>query len=357
MSKATRRYAAAALAAAAYLALLPDTANAADEPDVRIGDARVTESSGLAPSRRHPHTVWTTNDSGDRGVIYAVDLRSGKVTGAHTYSDKAPRDVEAMGLAPDGRLLVADIGDNSAQRSWIRVWSLPEPALGTTSAPGTRYTFAYPDGAHDAETLLVHPRTGRLCVVTKGLPGAVYAAPAKLAATQPNRLTRVGAAPVLVTDGVFLADGSRVALRDYGQVHLVDAETWQVTASAALPAAPQGESITVDGSGLLVGSEGAGSGLWRVPVPTASPTSTAQASTSPTSAASGMSSSTADPTASGAASATSSAAWAPQTDAVAQDMGMDTSADWTPVAIAAGGIVCLALAIWGMGRARRRDDD
>ncbi|MCE1178824.1 MAG: hypothetical protein LWW86_07295 [Micrococcales bacterium] len=351
MSPTTRRYAAAALAAAAYLALLPGTAHAAAEPDVRIGDPRVSESSGLAPSRRHPHTVWTTNDSGDRGVIYAVDVRTGKVTGAHTYAAKAPRDVEAMGMGPDGRLLVADIGDNSAQRSWIRVWSVAEPALGTTAAEGIRYTFAYPDGAHDAETLLVHPRSGRVYVVTKGVPGAVYAAPAKLSATQPNPLSRVAAAPVLVTDGVFLADGARVVLRDYGQVHLVDARTWQVTAAAALPAAPQGESITVAGDGLLAGSEGADSGLWRVPVPTADQASSSTA-TSPPSVATSTATSVAT---SGAA--TSPALSAPTGSPLPQDRDMDTTADWTPVAIAAGGIVCLALAIWGIGRARRRDGD
>ena len=43
--------------------------------DFRIEDARITESSGLALSMRHPHTVWTVNDSGDSARVFAVDTR------------------------------------------------------------------------------------------------------------------------------------------------------------------------------------------------------------------------------------------------------------------------------------------
>jgi hypothetical protein len=34
----------------------------------------VTESSGVAASRRHPGILWTHNDAGDDAVLYATNL-------------------------------------------------------------------------------------------------------------------------------------------------------------------------------------------------------------------------------------------------------------------------------------------
>ena len=68
---------------------------------VTLADERITESSGLAASRRHPGTVWTTNDSGDEARLFAVDARSGRTVGVHRYG--APvRDVEALAVTADG---------------------------------------------------------------------------------------------------------------------------------------------------------------------------------------------------------------------------------------------------------------
>src|SRR4051812_1564476 len=40
-------------------------------------DPRITESSDLVASARHPGLLWTTNDSGGSGRVFGVD-RSGK---------------------------------------------------------------------------------------------------------------------------------------------------------------------------------------------------------------------------------------------------------------------------------------
>ena len=81
------------------------------------------------------------------------------------------RDVEDLARSADGTLWIADIGDNGRRRSSVAVLRL---------APGGDETvtrFVYPDGAHDAESLLV-PGDDRPVIVTKDLSGrsGVYVA-------------------------------------------------------------------------------------------------------------------------------------------------------------------------------------
>ncbi|HEY7718270.1 MAG TPA: hypothetical protein VH915_05885 [Pedococcus sp.] len=270
-----RRFAAvAALVAVAAATCMPAAASAADGT-FRISDPRITESSGLALSRAHPHTVWTVNDSGDSARVFAVDTRTGDTAGVHAFG--APVwDVEALAIDHDGRMLVADIGDNTGSRELVRVFWFDEPALGETSGGWASWELAYPDGPHDAEALAVHPVTGRAYIVTKGDPGGVYALPANPSRRGVGRLQRVGPAPARVTDAVFLADGSGLVVRTYTQLVLLDGSTFRQTASTRLPLQPQGETLALGpgGDGLLVGSEGRRSAVLPVAVPTrATPTS------------------------------------------------------------------------------------
>ena len=178
-------------------------------------------------------------------------------------------DVEALAIDPDGRMLVGDIGDNTASRPFVRVFWFDEPGLGETSGGWASWELAYPDGPHDAEALAVHPLTGRVHIVTKGDPGGVYALPATPSRQGVNRLERLGPAPASVTDAVFLADGSGLVVRTYTHLLLLDGTTFLQTASARLPLQPQGETLALapGGEGLLAGSEGVRSVVQQVPVP------------------------------------------------------------------------------------------
>ena len=97
----------AAAVAAGCLVGMPGAARAVpgtSEGDVRLADPRITESSGLALSRAHPHTVWTVNDSGDSARLFAVDTRTGETVGLRTF-DAPVRDVEALAITSEGRML------------------------------------------------------------------------------------------------------------------------------------------------------------------------------------------------------------------------------------------------------------
>ena len=75
-------------------------------------------------------------------------------------------------------LYIGDIGDNNGTRSEVVVYRVAEPTLTTASAKLTKkrpeatesaeaIRLRYPDGKYDAETLLVHPASGNIYIVTK----------------------------------------------------------------------------------------------------------------------------------------------------------------------------------------------
>jgi hypothetical protein len=253
--------------------IIPTVAGAEDTVAFRIKDARITESSGLAVDRAG-NLYWTINDSGDRGVAYGIGL-DGTVQGTLNFRAQ-PIDVEAIAVHED-RLYVADIGDNNAQRNSVRVFYFSNPRANGLTVSYHAYDFAYPDGPHNAETLLVND-SGRLFIVTKDdKEGAVYAAPRKPDRQGLNDLKKVGSAPAQVTDGTFLPDGERIALLTYTSIDVVDANSYKVLASADIPRQPQAESLTMsmDQQSLLVGSEGKKSRVYSVAVPSeATPTPT-----------------------------------------------------------------------------------
>jgi hypothetical protein len=269
---------AAALAAALLGLALPASARAQEVPGaevaVRLQDQRIHESSGLALSRRHQGVLWTHNDSGDDPRLFAAGP-DGRTVATLTLAGVEARDWEALAAGRDDRgqpaLFIGDIGDNQGVWPDVSVYRVPEPArLGDATVPAVHYRLRYPDGPRDAEALLVSPRGNRLYVATKDVAGGgLYRAPARLRTDQVNTLRRVARVPPAITDGVFTPDGRAFVLRDYEAAHVYRASGRRV-GSFELPLQFQGESLTVtaDGRSVLAGSEGPGSEVWRVPIPT-----------------------------------------------------------------------------------------
>jgi hypothetical protein len=267
-----------AVSLAALLALVPPAA-AQDapqgEPVLRLEDPRIVESSGLAPSRRHPSVLWTHNDSGDAARLFAVGA-DGRTLATLTLDGVEPRDWEALAAGRDDRgrpaLFVGDIGDNQDLWPEVAVYRVAEPArLADAVVPATRFRLRYADGPRNAEALLVDPRSNRLYVATKQeAGGGLYQAPARLRGDRVNLLRRVAAVPPVITDGAFAPDGRSLVLRDYQAAYVYAAGGRRRVGELLLPFQPQGESLAVaaDGRSLLVGSEGPTSDIWRVPLPT-----------------------------------------------------------------------------------------
>jgi hypothetical protein len=252
------------LLAVVFLAIVPTAARAKDTVAFTIKDARITESSGLAADPTG-NLYWTVNDSDESGIAYGVGL-DGTVQGTLNFRAQL-RDVEALAVHED-RLYIADIGDNNAQRRFVRLYVFSNPRADGLTVTYHAYDFRYPDGPQDAETLLIN-ESGRLFIVTKGQKAAIYQAPAKPKRQGINELEQAGAAPSDVTDGTFLPGGDRIALLTYSSVEVVDANSYEVVASASIPDQPQAESLTlsVDQRSLLVGSKGMKSKVYSMEVP------------------------------------------------------------------------------------------
>lgn len=236
----------------------------------------LSEASGLAVSRRVPGRLWTHNDSGEP-VLFALDAR-GSVTGRVRLSGASVEDWEAIAVGPCGTgscIHVADIGDNEARRSRITIYRLPEPEGASGSATVADVFHAtYPDGAHDAEVLLVGS-DGRLHIVTKGETGpvAVYRFPAQMRSGGSMRLERVGAAVSArsaadsrMTDGAVSPDGQWVVLRTLSSLSFYRASEllagrWRAASRVDLRPLkePQGEGVALGADNtVFIAGEGGG---------------------------------------------------------------------------------------------------
>jgi hypothetical protein len=233
------------------------------ERGLAFRDPAIVESSGLVV---RDGLFLTVNDSGDSGRVFVVD-GSGRTVGTTSWAGE-PTDVEALAPGPPGEVWVGDTGDNAAARDSVEVLRLPYGRGARTVEPAA-YTLVYPDGPHDAETLLAEPTTGRLFVVSKDVfGGTVYAAPRELSAERPNRLHAVADAMPIATDGAFFPGGRRYVVRGYDTATIYTYPGHQPLTTFRLPAQPQGEGIAVapDGS-VHLSSEGQFGSVLRLDLP------------------------------------------------------------------------------------------
>ncbi|MFC7980447.1 WD40 repeat domain-containing protein [Streptomyces sp. NPDC057336] len=231
-----------------------------------IRDPRITESSGLAASRLHPGIYWTHNDQDNGPYLYAVDGSTGETVARVALSGVGtPRDVEAISIGPGNKIFVGDIGDNLGG-TWPYVWiyELPEPAeLKDQTVEATQYVVKYADGARDAESMAVHPETGRVYIIDKNENGGhLYEGPEKLSASGTNVFRRAAPVELWATDAAFSPDGKTLAVRGYlgGVWYAWNGGKIQRKGRISVPLG-QGESVTYtpDGEKLLLGMEGTNS--------------------------------------------------------------------------------------------------
>jgi hypothetical protein len=261
-----------------------------------VASAAIDELSGLSASRRTDGVWWGHNDSGDSARVFAIG-NDGRDLGAYTLSGATAVDWEDIAVGPGPLagatyLYAGDIGDNPPVRANVVVYRVQEPAVNAAAtvppAPQvlsgvSALRLVYPNGARDAEALIVDPVSGELFVVTKELSGAsvVYRAPANLAAGSTTTLTQVATLSLGFGSMVTAADvtpaGDVVGLRTYGGVLLYQRPAGAALAQAfsqpscngATASEAQGESLgfTRDGRGYVTASEGLHPALHRFVAP------------------------------------------------------------------------------------------
>ena len=231
-----------------------------------IADPGVDEASGIVTSVVDSGVVSVQNDSGDSARFFALDIHTGRTVATYTVPNATNIDWEDIAVARDRRgvpsLWLADIGDNDARRTEVRIYRVDEPR-GPAAGQPELWRLRYPDGSHDAESLAVAPG-GAVFIVTKSLLGSstVYAVPARPGGVQTLRTigeirfaftgTRGGpnvVGQLTATGAAFSRDGTLLAVRTYTDAYLWRVVDGNVAAAlhtapvrVALPPQPQGEA-------------------------------------------------------------------------------------------------------------------
>ena len=209
-------------------------------PPVLVGTVRsndITESSGIVASRCQNNLLWTHNDSGDGPYIYALDP-AGNNLGMWKIPNVTNIDWEDIAefKDPSGAcfIYIGEIGDNNTQRVEHDVYRIHEPVPGPADANSTRQNvritenadilkFNYPNSIQNSETLMVHPVSGDIYVVSKHQsgPANVYRIAPQFGLSALVTAVKVGEVSVptipigLLTGGDISPDGRSVILCDY----------------------------------------------------------------------------------------------------------------------------------------------
>lgn len=242
-----------------------------------VGPPGLREASGVVFV---DNLLWAHNDSGSAAAVFALN-RDGSRVGLVSV-DASAVDIEDIAYL-DGKLLLADIGDNFAVRSGIALHevAVPDPADDEVAARTISLTWDL--GARNAETLLADPISGDVLVVSKETDG--NSAVGRITSPLPDvgMLETIAILPfggellpgdMLATGGDIAPDGTGVVIRTYLGAFVwprIPGETWTETFTRPacplqLETEPQGEAIAWSEEGLFTVSEGQHETVWFYPL-------------------------------------------------------------------------------------------
>lgn len=202
-----------------------------EKPQVvgKLESAEITESSGIVASKCSQNVFWTHNDSGHENEIFALDAK-GKNLGKWKVAGAKNTDWEDIATFKNDIgecfLYIGDIGNNTRKRGEMTIYLVKEPKVSDSkriTETAQTIKFEYPDMRHDAETLLVHPVSGDIYVLSKRLSGAsaVYKLKSNFNSEKTNTLEKIADFSVpavpngFLTGGDISPDGKRVVICDY----------------------------------------------------------------------------------------------------------------------------------------------
>ena len=268
----------------------------------RLKIPALDEASGLSASWRRPGVYWTHNDSPGGKVenyLYAFD-KAGTQKARVQLQGAKNLDWEDMAIGPGAggkpALYVGDIGDSGVRaRGGYIIYRVPEPDAikpPASLAVDRTWKFTFADRRRDFETLLVHPKTSKLYVVTKEkgrvrkLATGGYQATSEVFEITAGKATSVGSFRLtstleygcLTTGGEFRKDGGAFVVRTYTDAYEFSVKRGETMTAAlkraprkvALPPEPQGEAICyrLDGKAWLTCSERkfGWTTVWEIPL-------------------------------------------------------------------------------------------
>lgn len=182
----------------------------------------IDEASGIADSKINPGFLWVEQDSGNPPEICLL-RHDGTIKKKIYLKGIQNRDWEdlALGDAPNGpgqSIYLADIGDNDAVHSSYTIYRFDEPlASADTVSFIDKINFRYPDGAHDAEAILVEKQSKHIFIITKrDTRSMVYKLSYPQSTSQLNLAELVGELPFNgVVSAAISPGGDEVLVKTY----------------------------------------------------------------------------------------------------------------------------------------------
>lgn len=153
----------------------------------KITSAELSEISGIIPSINNPGMFWVHNDSGDAARLFLIDSVANLKT-SYTLEGIEAKDIEDIAwveLEGISYVVLADIGDNLANRAYISLYVFPEPhfspsqKLDTIAQADVQIKHLnYSGKARDAESVFVDPRDKQFYLISKReFKSVLYTAP------------------------------------------------------------------------------------------------------------------------------------------------------------------------------------
>lgn len=241
-------------------------------------DSRITESSGLAISRRYSSVLWTINDENKKPQVYGVNKHTGATVCTFSLRNAAIQDPEAISRDHHDRLWYLDSGDNDSNRDYIRAYVLGEPVpngnLGDLACTG--YRLVYPGGtSRNAESFFVDPATNRGNIITKESSSKLFRLPAKLRTDRNNTLELVDSSMgAYVSDAAITPDGRFLLTRRQDEnttVFVHRTSDWAQIDTITVPSQvkPEGITVAANQESFWISSEGKFAPFYNVSMPVA----------------------------------------------------------------------------------------
>ena len=221
---------------------------------LRWTDPRLTSPGGLSAGIVHPDVWWTFDSQAAHTRLIALDSHGRTVA---TYLLQGAVHWNALTVVKNGsgaELVFADLTKGQAETGLVTLYRVDEPArLANGTLAVKSYRLKYPDGGHDAATLLASPSDGRLYIVSRStVAAAVFALPGALG-PDVNKLTRLRKLPFGVRAGTFTPDG-RVVLRTAADIRIMNTIRDPELAGTIKTARTAGDAIgaTADGRSVII---------------------------------------------------------------------------------------------------------
>jgi hypothetical protein len=264
----------------------------------RLRDKAMNEISGIAASGIRENIYYVHNDSGDTSRFFAITPDGTLKNTIYFKGDlKEPlgvRDCEDIDVSigpikGKSYIYLGDIGDNGNERKFLTVYRIEEKKAwdkdSLVKANAVSVNYRYPDGAKDAEAMMVDPVEKLIYIVSKREDSvSVYTAPLNFKSNDTvtlekrSKLHFAGFRPFKwITAADISKDGQQVLLKSYEKVYYWkrsgNEPIWKTMLKTPqeLPykAEKQGEAVgfTPDGKGYYTTSEGVFAPIYYYKVP------------------------------------------------------------------------------------------